>query len=75
MMENIEFGLGYLDWKKYRKIYYKRTQIERYFAYLKENLNMKINKLHSTKALFTHIYSSLLAIALLVKKELKFKAL
>ena len=64
MMENNFFGFGYLPaWEiNFKKLYKKRTKIERFFSYLKENLNLKINKLHSSKALYTHVYSSLLAI-------------
>lgn len=59
MMDNNELGLGYLpDWKSFAKLYKKRTKIERFFSYLKENLNMIVNKTHSTKALYTIVYSS-----------------
>lgn len=64
MMVDNSFGLGYLpEWEKnFKRLYKKRTKIERFFSYLKENLNLKVNKLHSSKALYTHVYSSLLAI-------------
>lgn len=48
-------------WEKFVNLYKKRVTIERYFSNLKENFNLKLNKLHSTKSLFTHIYSALLA--------------
>lgn len=76
MMENNMLGLGYLkDWKNYSKLYRKRVRIERYFSYLKENLNMVLNKLHSTKALFTHVFSSLLAMQWLINGVLRFKTI
>lgn len=63
MKENNQLGLGYLqDWNQFKFLYKKRTKIERYFSYLKENLNMVVNKLHSTKSLYTHIYRILLII-------------
>jgi hypothetical protein len=48
-------------WDKLKNLYTKRVSIERYFSYVKEHLNLKLNKLHSSKSLFTQVYSALLA--------------
>ena len=62
MMENNKFGFSYLpDWNQFKFIYKKRIKIERFFNELKNNLNLKINQLHSEKSLYLHIYSALLA--------------
>lgn len=74
MMVDNESGIGYLpEWEKnFKTIYKKRMKIERLFDYFKDKLNMTLNKLHSTKALFTHVISVLLANQLLRLNELKF---
>ena len=62
MMENNSLGLSYLpDWKEFKELYKKRVNIERFFNDLKENLNLKINKLHSEKGFLSNVYSCLLA--------------
>ncbi len=46
MMENNLLGLGYLpNWNQnFKKLY---ISIERFFAYLKNHLNMTVNQTHS----------------------------
>jgi hypothetical protein len=74
MMADNEAGIGYLpEWEiTFGKIYKKRMKIERLFDYFKDKLNMTLNKLHSTKALYVHIISVLLANQLLRLNELTF---
>ncbi len=54
MMENNQLGLEYLpEWDKdFKKLYKKRISIERFFSYLKNNLNLTVNEFYSSKALY-----------------------
>ena len=62
MMENNSLGLSYLpEWQEFKELYKKRINIERFFNDLKENLNLKVNKLHSENSFLSNIYSCLLA--------------
>ena len=72
MLENIELGLGYLDWDRYKHLYGKRFKIERLFDFLKNKLSLNPSSYHSTKGLFTHIHSVLLTYQMLVLNQLKF---
>lgn len=74
MMENNSLGLGYLpDWdSNFSKLYKKRMKIERLFDYFKDKLNMVLNKLHSTKALYVHVVSTILANQLMKSGEVEF---
>ncbi len=65
MMENNQLGLGYLpEWDKdFKKLYKKRIPIERFFSYLKNNLNLK----H-----YAYVYSALLAMQMMNLNLLKF---
>lgn len=77
MMENNSLGLGYLpDWDlHFKKLYKKRMKIERLFDYFKDKLNMVLNKLHSTKALYVHVVSTILANQLMKAGEIKFSVI
>ncbi len=77
MMENNLLGLGYLpNWdKNFKKLYRKRISIERFFSYLKDHLNLNVNETHSTKALYTCVYSALLASQMLNLDLLKYKTI
>ena len=74
MMENNFLGFGYLpDWdSNFSKLYKKRMKIERLFDYFKDKLNMVLNKLHSTKALYVHVVSTILANQLMKSGEIEF---
>jgi len=73
MMLDNSYGLGYLPkWETLEKVYKLRMIIERLFDYFKDKLNMVLNKLHSTKALFTHVTSVLLANQLMKLNQIKF---
>jgi hypothetical protein len=74
MMKNNSLGLGYLpDWESnFSKIYKKRMNVERLFDYFKDKLNMVLNKLHSTKALYVHVVSTILANQLMKFGEIEF---
>ena len=73
MMENNFLGFGYLpDWgSNFGKLYKKRMNIERLFDYFKDKLNLVLNKLHSTKALFVHVVSTILANQIMKSGELE----
>lgn len=75
MIENNELGLGYLpDWNlNFKKLYKKRMLIERLFDFFKDKLNLVVNKLHSTKSLYVHVFSTLLASQLLFNNELSYQ--
>ena len=75
MMLDNSFGLGYLpNWEdNFKKIYKKRMKIERLFDYFKDKLGLVLHKLHSTKALMTHVISVLLINQMLANQEIFFK--
>lgn len=74
MMESNARGEGYLpEWDlHFKKIYKKRMSIERLFDYFKDKLNMVLNKLHSTKALYVHVLSTILANQLMKNGSIEF---
>jgi hypothetical protein len=71
MMENNALGMSYLpNWdKNFKQIYKKRIKIESFFNILKNNFSIKINQTHCTNALFSIVYSALIAIQLLKNND------
>lgn len=65
----------YFDWEKYKGFYKGRLKIERLFSIFKTRMNMNVSTLHSTKALYTRIYSTLASWQLLKLDFFKYRVI